>query len=619
MKRFVFILISVVLFSNSLYSNSKKLLTIDQLIDSIRLEMKKNHIPGLLLSIVKGDSVLYSGGLGFANLDDSIPVAEYHLFRMGSMTKTFGALSMILLEREGKINLDAPLKEIAPEIEFENKWEETHPVTIRNLLHHTSGFDDLRPGSMYNWEGKEMSAIDFVFNNQNSLHCRWKPGTRFAYSCPNYQIIGYLIEKLSGIPFQQYVKKNIFKPLGMELSNLESEMDNKSIYSTAYQWKDGLYKNIGFRNIQGGMADALNSNAKDMTKLLQFFIGDGSANGVQVFSTKEITYMETPATTLAARAGLEFGYGMGNYSSNYENKIIFYGHNGGVDGYISVYSYNREYDLGFALSNNGGRSLDAISSIIKEFLTKDIPDPKLESKQIDKSILEKYDGYYRNVSPREKITNSITNLIGGKRLLLKEDTLYIKSFFGAPRKLIHTGDKQFRYVGYNNPTIILLTKDDGNLAFSKVGSLYEKTGFWKVLLLRFLALGSVMIIGTMVPVALVWSFLPLIKKIKKGVFQCLLFPIITLVFFILTIVSFRVITSDLFRFAKLSLPSVSFMVLSILFVILSLITLWKVFKNKEKIKSKLLRIYCYAVSIAFIFSALYLTFNGIIGYRFWIG
>ena len=619
MKRFVIILISFVLFSTFIYSQEKAPQTLEQLIDSIRLEMEKNHIPGLLLSIVKEDSVLYSGGMGYADLADSIPVEGHHLFRMGSITKTFGALSMILLEREGKINLDTPLREIAPEIEFKNKWEETHPVTIRNLLHHTSGFDDMRLGSMYNWEGKEMSAIDFVQNNQNSLHCRWKPGTRFAYSNPNYQIIGYLIKKISGVPFQQYVDENIFKSLGMELSNLKSEMDIKSNYSTAYQWGDGVHKKIGFRNIPAGMAGALNSNAEDMTKLLQFFISDGRVDSMQIFSPEEITYMETPATTLASKAGLEYGYGIGNSSSNYKNKIIFHGHGGGIDGYVSDYSYNREYDLGYALSNNGGRSLIAISSLIKEFLTKDILAPEPESKPIDKSILEKYEGYYRNISPRNKIANFIERLIGGNRLFLQKDTLYQKSFMKEPRKLIHTGDNQFRLAEYNYPTKILLTKEDGNLAYSDTGMLYEKTGFWKVLLLRILVFGSVIIIVTMVPITLIWIVMALIKKIKWKVFQRLLIPVMTLVFFILIIVSMNLILNDPFRFAKLSLPSVSFVVLSILFGISSLLTLWNSFKNKEKIKTKLLKIYYCVVGIAFTISALYLTLNGIIGYRFWIG
>lgn len=367
------------------------------------------------------------------------------------------------------------------------------------------------------------------------------------------------------------------------------------------------------------MAGALNSNAKDMTKLLQFFIGDGRVDSMQIFSPEEITYMETPATTLAAKAGLKYGYGLGNSSSNYENKIIFHGHGGGIDGYVSDYSYNREYDLGYALSNNGGRSLGTISSLIKEFLTKDIPTPEPEFKPIDKSILEKYEGYYRNTSPRSEIANFIERLIGGNRLLLQKDTLYQKSFMQEPRKLIYTGDNQFRLAEYNYPTIILLIKEDGNFAYSDTGVLYEKTGFWKVLLLRILVFGSVIIIVTMVPITLIWIVMALIKKIKWKVFQRLLIPVMTLVFFILTIVSLGFVMDDLFRFAKLSLPSVSFVVLSILFGIFSLLTLWNSFKNKEKIKSKLLRVYYYVVGIAFTISALYLAFNGIIGYRFWIG
>ncbi len=458
MKRLLNLLISFILFSVPLFSKEETPQNIDQLIDSIRLEMDKNHIPGLLISIVQDDSILYSGGLGYANLEDSIPVKAHHLFRMGSITKTFGALAMIRLEREGKIDLDQPLHMIAPEIEYKNKWKEEHPLTIRHLLHHTSGFDDMRPAAMYNRKGKEMSALDLVRNMESSMQCRWEPGTRFAYSNPNYIIIGYLIEKISGMPYEEYLAKNIFQPLGMELTNLRSKPDTDSLYSTGYQQDNGTYKKIGFRNIPAGMSGGLNSNARDMTRLLEFFIGNGTIDGRQVFSPEEISYMETPSTTLAAEAGLAYGYGMGNSTSNYSNKIILHGHGGGIDGYRSQYAYSRIHDLGFAISNNGSRSLNSISSLIKNYLTRDIPKPEPEAESIDRSVLEQYEGYYHYVSPRNELARFIERLLGGKKLMLTGDSLYNKSFMENPKKLVHTGGMQFRYADSNYPTMILLEK-----------------------------------------------------------------------------------------------------------------------------------------------------------------
>jgi CubicO group peptidase (beta-lactamase class C family) len=618
MKRFLNLLMAFILFSVPLFAKEKAPQTLNQLIDSIRLEMDKNHIPGLLISIMKDDSVLYSGGLGYANLEDSLPVKAHHLFRMGSITKTFGALAMIRLEREGKIDLDQPLHLLAPEIDYKNRWKEEHPLTIRHLLHHTSGFDDMRPAAMYNRKDKKMIALDLVRNMESSMHCRWKPGTRFAYSNPNYIIIGYLIEKISGIPYEEYLVKNIFQPLGMKLTNLRSKPDTDSLYSTGYQWENGAYKKIGFRNIPAGMSGGLNSNARNMSGLLEFFIGDGTIDGQQVFSPGEISYMETPATTLAAEAGLSYGYGMGNSTSNYSNKIILHGHGGGIDGYRSQYAYSREHDLGFAISNNGGRPMNSISSLIINYLTRDIPKPEPEAEPIDQSVLEQYEGYYHYVSPRNELARFIERLLGGKRLMLTGDSLYHKPFMENPKKLVHTGGMQFRYADSNYPTMILLEKKNGKKAFSQEGSLYEKTGFWKIILLRVLVFGSVIIAFTLIPLMLIWGVMALLRNIPKRMFRRLLMPTGALLALIFTIASINVIVSNVFRFARFSFPSAAYFVFSVLFGILSLATLYYAVNNRSKIRSKLLRIYYYAVGISLTCIAIYLTYSGLIGYRFWV-
>ena len=619
MKHFLLFFTVLSLFASSLFSQQKEVQTVDQVIDSIRMIMDQEHIPGLFVSMVRDDSVLYSGGLGYASLEDSIPVGDDHLFRMGSITKSFGALAMILLERKGKIDLDTLVREIAPEIDFNNPYKQTHPLRVRHLLQHTSGFDDMHPATMYNREDKEMSALDLVRNMEGSMLCRWEPGTRFAYSNPNYLIVGYLIEKVSGMPWEDYVDKHIFNPLGMALSNFKPFMDVEFNYAVGYRWEDGEFEKVGFRNIPAGMGGALNSNARDMTRLLQFFLGDGLAGDTWMFTPEEIDYMETPSTTLAARAGLNYGYGMGNSSSNYDNKILFHGHGGGIDGFISDYAYNREYDLGYALSNNGSRSLSSISSLIKAFLTRDIQEPDPRSEPVDPSRLDDYTGYYRFVSPRSQIATFMIRLMEGKHLVLEDDTLYQKAFMGDPQKLVHMGDLQFRLGDQHFPTRILLTREDGSKAFSALGSLYEKTGYWKIILLRVLIFGAAAIAVSLIPMALVWMVMAVLKKMQRQVFRRMLWPMLTLLFFIFMVVSLNAIMSDVFSYARISAPSLSYFGFSILFGLFSLITLRYAFRNKEKIRSWILRAYYYALGIGFSCLTVYLVYWKVIGFRFWTG
>jgi len=102
--------------------------------------MKREHMPGLMLSIVTKDSILYSGGLGYSNLENKVKATGSTLFHMNSVTKMFTALAIQKLITEGKLNLNDKLKSIAPEIVFENSWESTHPVRVVHLLEHTAGF-----------------------------------------------------------------------------------------------------------------------------------------------------------------------------------------------------------------------------------------------------------------------------------------------------------------------------------------------------------------------------------------------------------------------------------------------------------------------------------------------
>ncbi len=112
---------------------------------------------------------------------------------------------MILLHREEKISMDDRLRDYAPEVPFDNPWEETHPVLIKHLLQHSPGFDDMHFKAMYNEGEAEPTAYELVEAHQKSLHARWKPGTRMAYSNPGYVVITYLIEKTSGLPEGSYI------------------------------------------------------------------------------------------------------------------------------------------------------------------------------------------------------------------------------------------------------------------------------------------------------------------------------------------------------------------------------------------------------------------------------
>ena len=367
---FVFLSFATVSFSQK----SESINSIKQLTDSIEVIMKQEHITGLMLGITTKDSVLFSGGFGYADLDTRRDVDENTLFRMGSITKMFVSLGIMKLVNEGKLKLDDELKIIAPEVPFQNKWEATNPVRIIHLLEHTTGFDDIKLNRMYSLDAKENTGIDMMMVHKNSMICRWKPGERFAYSNPNYAVLGYIIEKISGKPYNQYLEENILNPLGMMNSNfnLRSKFPQKDVKE--YIVKNGQTIHVKSVTLLSGPQGALWSSSADMVKFLQLFLRNGST----LYAANIITEIETTHSSLAAQFGQKNGYSLGNDNTFFTHaKYPFRGHDGLTGTCFSSCKYNRELGVGFVIASNSNNNNYLIEELIVSYLEQNIARQKI--------------------------------------------------------------------------------------------------------------------------------------------------------------------------------------------------------------------------------------------------
>src|SRR2546422_6143520 len=209
--------------------------TLQELQQAMKDVLDKEHVPGAGVALVANGEVLWCGGIGEADIAAKRAVSCDTEFRVGSISKTFVALSLLKLQEEGKINLYARLQDVAPEIPFKNRWETTHPVRIVNLLEHTAGFDDMEPSEVYNVHDRYDFPLLEVFKRfMKPQTARWPPGTRMSYSNPGNAIAGYLIEKVSGKPFDQYIREAFLRPLGMERADYPFTDANKPLLAAAY-------------------------------------------------------------------------------------------------------------------------------------------------------------------------------------------------------------------------------------------------------------------------------------------------------------------------------------------------------------------------------------------------
>ena len=479
MKNGILILILLSFSAVSFSQNGESINSIKQLTDSIGVIMKQENITGLMLGITTKDSVLFSGGFGYSDLNTRRNVNESTLFRMGSITKMFVSLGIMKLVNEGKLKLDDELKKIAPEVPFQNKWESTTPVRIIHLLEHTSAFDDIKLNRMYSLDTSENIGIDMMLVHKNSMICRWKPGERFAYSNPNYAILGYIIEKISGKPYNQYLIENILIPLGMINSNfnLRSKHPQKDVKE--YIIRNG--KTIPVRSVTllSGPPGALWSNADDMVRFVQLFL----RNGDSLFSPNTITEIEAAHSSLAALSGQKNGYSLGNDNTFFGySKFPFRGHGGLTGTCYSSCKYNRELGIGFVLASNSNNNNYRIEELMVSYFEQNITAKNLPLQSLNKKAIEPFLGRYQFESPRNEISSFSDKFQNAPKIYLKNDRLYFKPLIGEPSELLQTGLMTFAFRGMNMPLICFAKNDQNKNVMLIGGTYYEQTSnFWAML------------------------------------------------------------------------------------------------------------------------------------------
>jgi CubicO group peptidase (beta-lactamase class C family) len=181
--------------------------------------LKEANTPGMGVVIANRDGIVWSAGIGLADVAAGKPATSTTLFRIASVSKTFVALAVLKLVEEGKLSLDAPVKGLVPEVAFANPWEATDPVRVAHLLEHTTGWDDIHPKEFAHSDPKPMTLAQGLAIGPESRTSRWRPGTRFSYSNAGPAVAAAIVEKLTGKRFEDYVKETFFDPLGMSTAD----------------------------------------------------------------------------------------------------------------------------------------------------------------------------------------------------------------------------------------------------------------------------------------------------------------------------------------------------------------------------------------------------------------
>lgn len=402
--------------------------TLQELQAAVAGVLEENDLPSVGIAMVDETGPVWVGAIGKANLEKDVDADENTLYRIGSTSKMFVALSVLKLVEEGRLSLDDRLAELAPEIAFENQWEETDPVRVVHLLEHTTGWDDIHLPEYASNDPTPLTLKEGLDLHPHSRVSRWSPGSRMSYCNAGPPVAAYIVQKITGQEFESYVQENFFVPMGMDTATyrLSEAVVARGVTSYADNNTPQDYWHISKRP-----SGSINASPKDMARMVAFFLNRGAVDRQQLVSRESIDRMERTESTTAAKAGQEVGYGLNNYVSIHES-WAYREHNGGVNGGLTELAYLPEAGVGHAImvNSDNGFAFRKISGLIRDFETRNLNPAVVESDAVVSAEYKAIEGLYYPINSRQQVSFFLDRVFGAEKLWLQDDRLQRRPVLG---------------------------------------------------------------------------------------------------------------------------------------------------------------------------------------------
>lgn len=545
---------------------------LEELKTEVRRILVENGIPGVGLVLASPGRVLWAGGAGKADLAQDRPVTAETLFRGGSIAKSFVALALVKLQEQGRIDLNARVRDLAPEIEIPNPWEDTHPVRVVHLLEHTAGFDDWRWAGNLTDEPAEIPLRDVLSRFPGRHRVRWMPGTRMVYSSHGYLLAGYLIEKASGERFHAYIRRAILDPLGFQHSGFERPEAGNAMLARGYSYRP--LRPLPYRFLlQRPAGDFLISPA-DMGCFLRMWLNRGRTGRVQLFRPESLARVEQAQTSLAARRGLQWSYGLGNHPMD-APELRRRGHGGQIEGFLAFYVYLPEARLAYAVfMNTWSPRLGAIDRLIGEYLTSGSPrsQPVPESSATGQE-LRRLEGVYLPADVRVHAGTWPQLLQRATRVRAEGRGLHLAGLFGKGRQqLIPVFPGGFRSRGELEASTVFTRSDDARWVMTGSRGYFERVPAWMPYLGAGGLLPALLLMLSSVAYALVWIPARLLgRPVRHAAVRAV--PLGAVLALIALTAGMLIAPDDPTAAVRFDLPSASYWLVSWLFLVLSFLGL----------------------------------------------
>jgi len=344
------------------FSQKKKTKTTDPLagVDTtLERIMNDRKVAGFAVAVVEKDKVIYAKGFGYRDYEKKLPVTPNTDFAIGSCTKAFTAMLIGLLNKEGKVEYDNPVRDYLPKLKFFND-ELNDQVTVRDMMCHRTGL----PRHDYSWYLFNTESRDTLMQRIKYMEPTARIRQTWQYNNFMFLLQGMIVEEISGKSWEDNIREKIFKPLGMTHSNLSiEELEKSEEPSLGYRvYKDSIIKKTDYYHINAmGPAGSINSNVNDMAKWVIAWINGGKVDSNEIFP---VPYMkQAMSSQMVVNAGLPSeehpdahmaNYGFGWFLSSYRGHYRVE-HGGNIDGFSASTCFFPSDSIGIiVLTNQNG-------------------------------------------------------------------------------------------------------------------------------------------------------------------------------------------------------------------------------------------------------------------------
>jgi CubicO group peptidase (beta-lactamase class C family) len=377
-------------------------------IDAIFHDWDKPSTPGAAVSVIQHGKVLYEKGYGIANLEYNIPITPETIFHVASVSKQFTAMSIVLLERDGKLSIDDDVHKYLPELpDYHQK------ITLRNLLQHTSGIrDQWQTLALAGWSLEDVITQDQILRmlfRQKELN--FPPGAKYLYSNSGFTLLAEIVRRVSGKPLPEFCAERIFRPLAMTHTHFHQDLHqivpgrsySYSPHENGFEAAPLNYANVG--------ATSLFTTAGDLVKWLDNF-RDPKVGGPTAIARMQEDGVLTD--------GKKINYGLGIQVDKYRGLPIL-AHSGSDAGYRSYVVWFPGQQLGIAVVSNLGNfnptaAADKVAALyLEDKMTPAPPKPVPVVRQyitLEPKALQTYAGIY----PLKGIGQTMEAIVDGGKL-----------------------------------------------------------------------------------------------------------------------------------------------------------------------------------------------------------